>query len=160
MINPQNSIKNYSVRNSKDAAFAFVFSDAYTLAHLYRGMTGKEIPIEDIEPLNLDKMFETKKRGGNTPYEAFTFAVSECLAKGYLSEILSRKESFDMFAEKYCYDDHLREAGREEGREEGRVEGLLEAAVRLLRAGMGLQEVSSVLGLTDAQLKALETIPA
>ena len=61
-----------------------------------------------------------------------------------------------MFAEKYCYDDHLRDAGREEGREEG----LLEAAVRLLRAGMGLQEVSSALGLTEAQLKALETIPA
>ena len=98
------------------------------------------------------KMFEYKKREGSAPYEAFTFAIRECLAKGYLKEILSRKESFDMFAEKYCYDDHLREAGREEG--------LLEAAVRLLRAGMGPQEVSTVLGLTDAQLKALETIPA
>ena len=288
MINPQNSIKDYSVRNSKDAAFAFVFSDAYTLAHLYRGMTGKEIPMEDIEPLNLDKllqrqkryndaafrtrdnrlvvfvehmstksknmpyrmleyyvdimriwdvldgkdrfaaelinpprvefyvayngrtpldtadktlyvdlgaiqvkvlvvdihfdklpedraadvndtlsgyayfvkMFENKKREGSAPYEAFTFAVRECLAKGYLSEILRRKESFDMFAEKYCYDDHLREAGREEGLEEGLEKGLLEAAARFLRAGMELHEISNVLELTEAQLKALETIPA
>ena len=69
-----------------------------------------------------------------------------------------------MFAEKYCYDDHLRDAGREEGLEEGlekgRVEGLLEAAARFFRAGMGIQEVSNILELTDAQLKALETIPA
>ena len=73
-----------------------------------------------------------------------------------------------MFAEKYCYDDHLREAGREEGleegrekgREKGREEGLLEAASRLLRAGMELQAVSNVLGLTEEQLNKLETVPA
>ena len=277
------SIKDYAVRNSKDAAFAFVFSEAHTLADLYRGVANKEISAEDIEPLNLDKLlqrqkryndaafrtkdnrlivfvehmstksknmpyrlleyyvdlmriwdvmdgkdryatelinppkvefyvayngrkhldtadktlyvdlgaiqvkvlvadihfdklpedrasdvnntlsgyayfvkvFESKKCKGSTPYEAFTFAVGECLAKGYLTEILSRKESFDMFAEKYCYDDHLREAGREEGLEEG----LLIAAARMLESGMSLQQIASILRLTDEQLKDVEAIP-
>ena len=272
----QKSIKNYSVRNSKDTAFKYIFSNAHSLADLYRGITCNEILAEDIEHLNLDKllqrqkryndtafrtkdnrlivfvehmstrsknmplrmleyyvdimrvldamegknrfaakcidppkvelyvayngktaldttdkklyvdlgaiqitvlvsdihfdklpkeraldtqdtlsgyayfvkMFETKKNEGNAPYEAFIFAVSECLKKGYLTEILSRKESVDMFIERYSYDDQLLE--------EGEARGLLNAAMKLLKTGMGVSEISSVLELTEEQVEELE----
>jgi len=40
---------------------------------------------------------------------------------------------------------------KEESREEGREEGILTAAFRLLKKGMGLNEVAAVLELTTAQ---------
>ena len=74
------------------------------------------------------KVFEEMKLQGKSPYEAYSIAVGKSVEKGYLSDIWSRKECVDMFAETYCYDDQLKEEGRQAGREEGlevgREEGL------------------------------------
>ena len=104
---------------------------------------------------------------GLTLSNAMKNAVEECMAKGILKEFLSqyKNEVESMFT--LVYDEDMakkiaREEGREDGLEEGLEKGLevglekgLEvgiksAALKLLKAGMNLQEVSTILELPDA----------
>ncbi len=46
------------------------------------------------------------------------------------------------------------EEGREQGREQGYIEGLREVAVNLLKSGMHVQDISSLTGLTEDQIRS------
>ena len=62
----------------------------------------------------------------------------------------------------YSYDDQVREAGYEEGYEEGYKKGyeesILKGAKWLLESGKELQEVVTILGLTEEQIEALKAM--
>jgi hypothetical protein len=61
------TLKNTSVRNTKSNLFAYTFSDEKALTDLYRGM-GKEIAIEDIEYLDLEKLLQRTGRYNDTAF--------------------------------------------------------------------------------------------
>jgi len=107
------------------------------------------------------KFFEEGKAQGNTAYESYYYAVEKCAAAGYLSDIVKNKELIDMFAEHYSYDDQIFdegiEKGIEKGIERGIEKGIIESAIKMLRSGMLINEVTKILQLSDNHVKILES---
>ena len=105
----------------------------------------------------LVQQIRTKMNEGKTRDQAIHAAIEQCIAEDVLREFLERNfaEVAKMFTLEY--DQKLEHAALlEEGREEGLERGLLIAAVKLIKRGMTLQEITSVLELTEAQVEVLQ----
>lgn len=96
---------------------------------------------------------------------SITAAVDECIAKGYLADILSknRSEVISLFLTEYDAKKHM-ELERRDAREEGRMEGAYEKLVvlvcRQLRAGKTAAEIAELFGEDEDVIAAICTAAA
>ncbi|MCL2392818.1 MAG: hypothetical protein FWC66_09490, partial [Oscillospiraceae bacterium] len=69
------------------------------------------------------------------------------------------EEVANMLAREYSFEEEL-EARLEEGMEKGMEQGVVESAIKLLKKGMSLSEVTETLELSDDLVRRLEDILA
>ena len=84
-------------------------------------------------------------------------AIEQCIAENVLKEFL--EDNFAEVAKMFTleYDQELEHAALlEEGMEKGMEKGILDAAIKLIKRGMKLQEISAALDLNEAQVEVLQ----
>ncbi|MCL2619647.1 MAG: Rpn family recombination-promoting nuclease/putative transposase [Defluviitaleaceae bacterium] len=60
--------RDYSVRNSKDSLFRYIFSDSDALEEIYTWVSGKNISRDNIEPIILDEKLQRRSRFNDTAF--------------------------------------------------------------------------------------------